>query len=81
MLFPGGSNHHLVSSQDAASADNRRLPALADPGLLFRLTLWLLRMSGQDMGQPLPVRVYYKFDAGCWRSRNTLQLHKVYRCR
>jgi len=81
MLFPAGSNHHLVSSQDSASADEGSLPKLLGPGLLFRLTLWLLRMSGQDMGQPLPVRVYYKFDAGCWRSRNTLQLHKVYRCR
>jgi hypothetical protein len=57
------------------------MSALADPGLLFRMTLWLLRTSGQAMGPALPVRVYYKFGSGCWRSRNTLQLHKVYRCR
>ena len=54
---------------------------LARPGLLLRLTLWLLRTCGQDAGAAIPVRVHYKFDSGCWRSRNTLQLHKVYRCR
>ena len=81
MLFPGGSSHHPASSQNSASASGRGLPQMADPGLLFRMTLWLLRMSGQAMGSALPVRVYYKFDSGCWRSRNTLQLHKVYRCR
>jgi hypothetical protein len=81
MLFPAGSNYRLASSQSSASADEIGLPRLLGPGLLFRLTLWLLRVSGQYMSQPLPVRVYYKFDAGCWRSRNTLQLHKVYRCR
>lgn len=81
MLFPGGSDRHLASSRDAASAAGRALPAPADPGLLYRLNLWLLRMTAAGLGQPLPVRVYYKFDSGRWRSRNTLQLHKVYRCR
>ena len=54
---------------------------LAKPSLRLRLILWLVRLCGQDMGSAMPVRVYYKFDSGCWRSRNTLQLHKVYRCR
>jgi hypothetical protein len=81
MLFPGGSSRHPFSSQNSASANDRGMAALADPGLLFRMTLWLLRMSGQAMGPALPVRVYYKFGSGCWRSRNTLQLRKVYRCR
>ena len=54
---------------------------LAKPGVLLRLTLWLVRMCGQSAGTAMPVRVHYKFDTGCWRSRNTLQLHKVYRCR
>jgi hypothetical protein len=81
MLFPGGSSQHPASSQNSASEEGRGLPEMADPGLLFRMALWLLRMSGQAMGSPLPVRVYYKFDSGCWRSRNTLQLHKGYRCR
>lgn len=81
MLFPGGSNRDLAWSRNPASATGRGLPALPDPSLLFRLTLWLLRMSGQVMSPPVPVRVYYKFDSGRWRSRNTLQLHKVYRCR
>ena len=76
------SSHHLSSrSRKAGFAGDIRLPELAGPRLLFRLMLWFLRTLGADVGTPLPVRVYYKFDAGCWRSRNTLQLHKVYRCR
>jgi hypothetical protein len=47
---------------------------------LLRLVLWLLRAES-DGPVPLPVRVFYKFDSGCWRSRSTHQLHKVYRCR
>ena len=57
------------------------LPALAAPSRLFRLLLWFVRNLGRGMGTALPVPVYYKFDSGCWRTRNTLQLHKVYRCR
>jgi len=82
MLFPADSNRHLPSSsRKIGFAGDVRLPELTGPRLLFRLMLWLLRTLGAEMGAALPVRVYYKFDSGCWRSRNTLQLHKVYRCR
>lgn len=57
------------------------LPALAAPSRLFRLLLWFARNLALEVVTALPVRVYYKFDSGCWRTRNTLQLHKVYRCR
>lgn len=43
-----------------------------------RLLAWLLGAQGEAA---LPVRVYYKFDSGAWRSRRTHQLRKVYRCR
>ena len=80
MLFPADSNHHLSSpSRKLVHAGNTRLPASA--GLLFRLVLWILRTLDAQVVTAMPVRVYYKFDSGCWRSRNTLQLHKVYRCR
>jgi len=75
------SHHHGSSSRKAGFVGEIRLSALAAAGLLLRLALWLLHTLGAEMGAPLPVRVYYKFDAGCWRSRMTLQLHKVYRCR
>ena len=77
MLFPADSNHHL--SSPSRKLVHTRLPASA--GLLLRLVLWILRTLDAHVVTAMPVRVYYKFDSGCWRSRNTLQLHKVYRCR
>jgi hypothetical protein len=81
MLFPGDSNHPPFSLPRSGSTGAIRRPQLPAPGLLFRLLLWLLRTLAPDTISAQPVHVYYKFDSGCWRSRNTLQLHKVYRCR
>ncbi len=50
-------------------------------GLLPRVLLHLLRLLEEELPASLPVRVYYKFDSGCWRCRNTRQLQKVYRCK
>jgi hypothetical protein len=75
MPFPDDSNDH------ATMADEPGLPAMAMPSWLFRLLLWIVRTLGAEVTSALPVRVYYKFDSGCWRTRNTLQLHKEYRCR
>lgn len=47
---------------------------------LLRFIAWLVHGEWGDR-QGLPVRVFYKFDSGGWRSRSTRQLHKVYRCR
>lgn len=81
MLFPADFNHHPFPLPRFGSADAIRLPELAAPGLLLRILLWLLRTLAPQMVTAHPVHVYYKFDTGCWRSLNTLQLHKVYRCR
>jgi hypothetical protein len=48
--------------------------------MLMRFVMWLLR-GDADAHAGIPVRVFYKFDSGSWRSRSTRQLHKVYRCR
>jgi hypothetical protein len=69
------------SSSDDWTDDDLRRPTLAEPSRLFRLLLWFVRNLGAEVYTPVPVRVYYKFDSGCWRTRSTLQLHKVYRCR
>lgn len=81
MLFSADFDHHRFSLPRFGSTDAIRLPKLAAPGPLFRLLLWLLRTLAPQTVTAQPVHVYYKFDTGCWRSRNTLQLHKVYRCR
>ncbi len=47
----------------------------------MRLFLWLVRELGGEVVSPHPVRIFYKFDSGGWRSRSTSQLHKEYRCR
>jgi hypothetical protein len=49
--------------------------------VLWRLLLWLLREIGGEIVDARPIRVYYTFGVGGWRSRRTTQLHKVYRCR
>lgn len=51
-----------------------------EPGFLTRLFLWLVRASDAAMS-PRPIRVYYQFGSGGWRSRSTSQLYKVNRCR
>jgi hypothetical protein len=49
--------------------------------LLLRFFAWLLHELGVEIVSPRPVRVFYKFGSGGWRSRSTSQLHKVNRCR
>ena len=78
MPSPAASRNCLATSQDA-DADGEEQPSPSSP--LVRLLLRLARGIGTEQYAPVPVRVYYKFDSGCWRSRNTQQLHKVYRCR
>jgi hypothetical protein len=81
MPSPAASRNHLASCHDDASAARQRWAPLAPSGRLHRLLLRVARGLSADESAPVPVRVYYKFDSGCWRSRNTQQLHKVYRCR
>jgi hypothetical protein len=81
MLSLADSSHREASSKQFCTDGEMGLPTLAAPSRLFRLLLWFVRTLGPEMYAALPMRVYYKFDSGCWRSRNTLQLHKVYRCR
>jgi hypothetical protein len=79
-----GSNlHSSVPSQEAAAERERHRSAAAREELsrtLMRFVLWVLRGDVDDQVR-IPVRVFYKFDSGSWRSRSTRQLHKVYRCR
>lgn len=51
------------------------------PGFLMRAFLWLVRELGGEVVETRPVRIFYKFDSGRWRSRSTSQFHKVNRCR
>ena len=81
MLSPADSSHQPFPLPKSELADAIRPPELEAPGLLFRFLLWLLRTLAPQTVTAQPVQVYYKFDSGCWRSRRTLQLHKVYRCR
>jgi hypothetical protein len=74
------SRRQDISDQSSAYAEIR-LPTMAAPSRLFRLLLWFVRTLGPEVYTAVPVRVYYKFDSGCWRIRNTHQLHKGYRCR
>jgi hypothetical protein len=62
-------------------ANSSELFIYQEPNLLMRLFLWLLGELGGDIVSPSPVRVFYKFGSGGWRSRRTSQLHKVNRCR
>jgi hypothetical protein len=83
MPFPAGFKlRSIVPSQEAAAREeNRSAEADADTThVLMRFVLWLLR-GDEDAHAGIPVRVFYKFDSGSWRSRSTRQLHKVYRCR
>jgi hypothetical protein len=81
MLSLADCSNHQASANRPDTDGEIRLPDLATPSRLFRLVLWFVRNLGAEVYTTLPVRVYYKFDSGCWRTRNTLQLHKVYRCR
>jgi hypothetical protein len=56
-------------------------PTRVEYGPLFRMLTWLLEGLDIDRRDRLPVRVFYKFETGCWRVRSTRQLQKVYRCR
>jgi hypothetical protein len=71
-----------LSHESPAPSEPRQLSEIGVDAAhnLLRLVMWLLRgdVDGRD---GLPVRVFYKFDSGGWRSRSTRQLHKVYRCR
>jgi len=70
-----------MSALEGASNDDRASePESENTHALLRFVLWLLRGQSDDHAAP-PVRVFYKFDSGCWRSRSTHQLHKVYLCR
>jgi hypothetical protein len=81
MLSPADSSHPSTSSNHPWTDAEIYLPNWAAPNRLFRLLLWFVRTLGPEVYTPIPVRVHYKFDSGCWRTRKTLQLHKVYRCR
>lgn len=78
MLSRGGSKLRSLVAQDS-DGDSHLLDADTAHAML-RFVLWLLRGEA-DPQEAIPVRVYYKFDSGAWRSRSTRQLHKVYRCR
>lgn len=50
-------------------------------GTLVHTLARILAAWGLEIGAAMPVRVYYKFESGGWRSRSTRQLQKVYRCK
>jgi hypothetical protein len=84
MRYPEGFRLRLAGLSSETSAHDEastafHIAAETAHGLL-RLVAWLLRGESDDR-EALPVRVFYKFDSGGWRSRSTRQLHKVYRCR
>jgi hypothetical protein len=84
MRYPGGFKLRLLGLS-ADSPDHGEISAASAIAAetahgLLRLVAWLLRGESDDR-DALPVRVFYKFDSGAWRSRSTRQLHKVYRCR
>ena len=81
MLSPADSSHHLPPSQNPRVAGADRLPKPPAGGLCLTLLLWILRALGAEVRAALPVQVFYKFDSGRWRSRSTVQLHEVFRCR
>jgi hypothetical protein len=62
-------------------ASSSELSTHEEPNLLLRFFSWLIHELGVEIVSPRPVRVFYKFGSGGWRSRNTSQLHKVNRCR
>ena len=81
MLFLADSSQHPTSSHRPWQTGEHRLPVQPIRGPLVRLLLRLLHELGTEVQAALPVRVYYKFDSGCWRNRSTRQLRKVNRCR
>jgi hypothetical protein len=62
-------------------ANSSELFAHEVPNLLMRFFSWLIHELGVEIVGPRPVRVFYKFGSGGWRSRSTSQLRKVNRCR
>jgi hypothetical protein len=81
MPFLADSSQHRASSPGSESDGENRLPVRSARGRLLRPFLRLMQGLGLETEATLPVRVYYKFDSGCWRNRHTRQLYKVYRCR
>ena len=80
MPFRGGYRiRPLGSSQESSCRGDDGMSAEVAHGLL-RFVLWLLRADSDGL-TAVPVRVYYKFESGCWRSSSTRQLQRVYRCR
>jgi hypothetical protein len=81
MLCSAGSSQHPTLLHGVQSDSENCVLAQPSRSLLLRLFLWLMQGLGLDAHNTLPVRVYYKFDSGSWRSRSTRQLQKVYACR
>jgi hypothetical protein len=81
MPSPAASRNRLAPCPSDDSSREWPGTPLARRSRVLRLLLRLARGLGTEECAAVPLRVYYKFDAGCWRSRNTQQLHKVYRCR
>ena len=81
MLFLADSSQHPTSSSGSKSDGENRLPVRPARGRFLRFFLWLMQGLGLETEATSHVRVYYKFDSGCWRNRHTRQLYKVYRCR
>jgi|WetSurMetagenome_2_1015567.scaffolds.fasta_scaffold615959_2 hypothetical protein len=80
MLSHGDSRIQPRVSPQEPRSDGDHAIAPETGQRLLRFMLWLLRADSEDPAA-LPIRVFYKFDSGAWRSRNTRQLQKGYRCR
>ncbi len=81
MLSRAGCNRHDGEAGPGPAGSAVRKDHSDRPiNLLLRFVLWLLGPEAR-FEAPLPVRVFYKFDSGRWRSRSTRQLRGVYRCR
>ena len=78
MLCSADSNQHPTLLHGVQSDSENCLLAQPSRNLLLRLFLWFMQGLGLEVHNMRPVRVYYKFDSGCWRSRSTRQLQKVY---
>jgi hypothetical protein len=78
MLCTADSNQHPTLLHGVQSHGDHCLLAQPSRSLLLRLFLWFMHGLALEVHNTSPVRVYYKFDSGCWRSRSTRQLQKVY---
>ena len=73
------SNLRKPSFKDKTSAHDIRVATI--DGRWARALARLLRLVEVEFSMPVPMRVFYKFDSGRWRTRSTRQLHRVYRCK